>query len=117
MFQLSDAEFANLKSQIVTSSWGGMRRALPYAFTEQGVAMLSSVLKSERAIEVNIAIMRTFVRFREMIVSNKVLAAKLAELESKIEGQGGDIKTLFAAIHQLMEPPPPHSDRRMGFHN
>ncbi len=65
MFQLTRAEFENLKSQIVTSSWGGVRRATPYAFTEQGVAMRSSVLRSERAVQVNIEIMRTFVRLRQ----------------------------------------------------
>lgn len=116
MFQLTQEEFSNLKSQIVTSNWGGLRRALPYAFTEQGVAMLSSVLNSEQAIDVNIAVMRTFVRLREMIVNNKVLAAKLAQLEDKIENQGSDIKTLFSAIHQLMEPPPAPSKRKIGFH-
>jgi ORF6N domain len=66
VFQLTSNEFENLKSQIVTSSWGGLRRALPYAFTEQGVAMLSSVLNSERAVKVNIAIMRAFVNLREI---------------------------------------------------
>jgi len=87
---------------------------MPYVFTEQGVAMLSSVLHSRRAAQVNIAIMRAFVRLRKMIVSHKELAAKLAELERKIEGQGKNIRTLFAAIHQLMKPPePPH--RRIGF--
>lgn len=74
MFQLTEQEFDHLKSQIVISSWGGRRRTYPYAFTEQGVAMLSSVLHSERAIQVNFAIMRAFVRLREMIGSNKVLA-------------------------------------------
>jgi len=74
MFQLTEQEFGNLKSQIVISSWGGLRRAYPYAFTEQGVAMLSSVLRSKRAIQVNIAIMRAFVQLREMIASNKGLA-------------------------------------------
>ena len=67
MFQLTEQEFHRLKSQIVTSSWGGLRRAYPYAFTEQGVAMLSSVLRSNRAIQVNIAIMRAFVKLRELL--------------------------------------------------
>jgi hypothetical protein len=84
MFQLSQAEFRNLKSQIVISSWGGARRARPYAFTEQGVAMLSSVLRSQRAIRVNIAVMRTFVRLREMLTTHKDLARKLAALGTKI---------------------------------
>jgi hypothetical protein len=85
-FQLTKAEFENLKSQIAISSskWGGRRHA-PYVFTEQGVAMLSSVLRSKRAIEVNIAIMRTFVRLREMISSNKVLARRLTDLKKREE--------------------------------
>src|ERR1041385_1299663 len=86
MFQLDHLEFENLKSQIVTSSWGGARRALPYAFTEQGVAMLSSVLRSERAVQVNIAIMRAFVQLREILSNHAELARKLAELEKRIEG-------------------------------
>ena len=115
MFQLSEKEVENLRFHFGTSNWGG-RRYSPYVFTEQGVAMLSSVLNSKRAAQANIAIMRTFVRLREMIVSNKVLATKLAQLESKIENQGSDIKTLFAAIHQLMEPPPTPPGRKIGFH-
>src|SRR5262249_23166374 len=83
MFQLNKREFGHLKSQIVTSSWGGARRARPYAFTEQGVAMLSSVLRSKRAIRVNIAVMRTFVRLRELLATHKDLARKLDVLERK----------------------------------
>ncbi len=113
MFQMSFPEVRNLKSQTVTSSWGGARRAPPYAFTEQGVAMLSSVLRSKRAIQVNIAIMRAFVKLREMVASHKELAAKLAELERKVASHDGHIKSLFDAIRQLMEPP--DSKRRIGF--
>ena len=87
MFQLSVEELANLKSQLVTSSWGGLRRAAPYAFTEQGVAMLASVLRSERAIHVSIEIMRTFVRLRQMLASHVALARKLTLLESKCDVQ------------------------------
>ena len=105
MFQLDDSEFQNLKSQIVTSSWGGMRRANPYAFNEQGIAMLSSVLKSDRAIKVNIEIMRTFVKIRKIILQNKDLADKLAQLEIKTEKHDKDIKTIIDAIRQLMTPP------------
>lgn len=101
MFQLSDDEFANLKSQIVTSSWGGPRRAKPYAFTEQGVAMLSSVLKSKRAVQVNIEIMRAFVQLREMLASNVELAGKLKQMEKKYDKQ---FKIVFEAIRQLMTP-------------
>lgn len=114
MFQLNKTEFANLKSQIVTSSWGGLRRAAPYAFTEQGVAMLSSVLKSRRAIQVNVTIMRTFVQLRELAATHKELAAKLTELERKVAGHDGHIRSLFEAIRQLMnEPATP--GRRIGF--
>lgn len=111
MFQLTEEEFENLKSQIVTSSWGGLRRARPYAFTEQGVAMLSSVLKSTRAVHVNIAIMRTFVRLRGMIASNKELARRLAELEKKYDRQ---FKVVFDAIRELMAPTKTPV-RRIGF--
>jgi hypothetical protein len=76
MFQLSKAEFKNLKSQIVISSWGGLRRATPYAFTEHGVAMLSSVLSSQRAVQMNILIIRAFIKLREMLGTNKTLARK-----------------------------------------
>ncbi len=102
MFMLSNQEFANLKSQIVTSSWGGIRRANPYAFTEQGVAMLSSVLRSRRAVQVNIAIMRAFVKLREMLSSHKELARKLAGMEKKYDSQ---FKVVFDAIRQLMTTP------------
>jgi hypothetical protein len=112
MFQLTKAEFEHLKSQIAISSstWGGRRHA-PYVFTEQGVAMLSSVLRSKRAIEVNIAIMRTFVRLREMISSNKALARRLSDLEKKYDGQ---FRVVFEAIRGLMAEPTPKS-RRIGF--
>ena len=112
MFQLTRAEFENLKSQIAISSskWGGRRHA-PYVFTEQGVAMLSSVLRSKRAIEVNIAIMRTFVRLREMISSNKALARRLSDLEKKYDGQ---FRVVLEAIRELMAEPTPKS-RRIGF--
>jgi hypothetical protein len=102
MFQLSQEEFSILKSQIVISSWGGLRRATPYAFTEQGVAMLSSVLRSKRAIQVNIEIMRAFVRLRRLLASHADLARKLEALEKKYDAQ---FKVVFDAIRQLMTPP------------
>ncbi len=104
MFILSSQECENLKSQFVISSWGGMRRAAPYAFTEQGVAMLSSVLRSNRAIQVNIEIMRTFVRLRQMIGAHSELADKLEALEQKYDEQ---FKVVFDAIRELMAPPEP----------
>jgi len=114
MFQLTKQEFINLKSQIVTSSWGGIRRANPYAFTEQGVAMLSSVLRSKQAVHVNVAIMRAFVKLREILSINKELAHQLAQLERKIEKHDEDIRLIFDAIRQLMTPPEPKR-RRVGF--
>ncbi len=104
MFQLTDDEFKNLKSQIVISSWGGARRANPYAFTEQGVAMLSSVLRSRQAIQVNIAVMRAFVKLREVLSTHKELAQKLDQLERKIEKHDVEIRSIFQAIRQLMMP-------------
>ena len=101
---------ANLRSQFATSSWGG-RRYLPYAFTEQGVAMLSSVLRSKRAIQVNVEIMRAFVRLRRMLASNEELARKLAALEKKYDSQ---FRIVFDAIRELMAPPTPKR-RRIGF--
>jgi len=115
MFQLSHKEFDNLKSQFVTSSWGGLRRALPYAFTEQGVAMLSSVLRSERAVQVNIAFMRAFVSLRRMLATNDTLARKLAEMERRLEGHDQAVKSLFDAIRELAAPPV-KPRREIGFH-
>jgi phage regulator Rha-like protein len=114
MFQLSNQEFANLKSQIVTSSWGGIRRANPYAFTEQGVAMLSSVLRSKQAVQVNIAIMRAFVKLREILSTNKELALKLSQLERKMEKHDEEIKLIFDAIRELMKPPEAKT-KKIGF--
>ena len=103
-----------MKSQIVTSSWGGLRRATPYAFTEQGIAMLSSVLKNKRAIDVNILIMRAFVKIRQILSTHKELADKLNELEDKYEKHDKDIKAIIDAIRQLMAPPEKPA-RKIGF--
>jgi hypothetical protein len=114
MFQLSKEEMENWRSQFVTSNPNakmGLRRR-PYAFTEHGVAMLSSVLHSDRAIEVNIAIMRAFVRLREMLASNANLARRLDELEQKYDKQ---FAVVFDAIRQLMAPPSTAS-HEMGYH-
>ena len=112
MFQLKYQEVAALRSQFVTSitSKGG-RRYLPYAFTENGVAMLSSVLNSQRAVQVNIQIMRTFTRLREIISANKDLSRRLDELEKKYDNQ---FRIVFDAIRELMTPPEP-KHRRIGF--
>jgi len=115
MFQLNELEFKNLKSQVVTSSWGGIRRANPYAFTEQGVVMLSSILRSKRAIQMNIAIMRIFVKLRQIISTDKKLAYKLNQLEGKIEKHDVEIPAIFEAIHQLISVPD-EAKRQIGFH-
>ena len=111
MFQLNAREFEHLKSQFVISSWGGLRRAAPYAFTEQGVAMLSSVLRSKRAVLVNVEIMRAFVRLRQMLVAHADLARKLAALEKRYDAQ---FKVVFEAIRELMTPLP-EKKRPIGF--
>jgi hypothetical protein len=111
MFRLSDEEKESLRSQIVSSSYGG-RRYLPYVFTEQGVAMLSTVLNSKRAIAVNIAIMRTFVRLRQILATHKELAERLAAIEKKYDQQ---FKVVFDILKRLMEPPPEPPKRPIGF--
>ena len=112
MFQLTREEFADLRSQnVMSSAWGG-RRTRPYAFTEQGVAMLSSVLRSRRAAEVNVEIMRTFVRLREMIAGEANLARRLNELERRYDQQ---FRGVFDAIRALIsEETKPR--KRIGFH-
>jgi hypothetical protein len=127
MFHLSWEEARDLRSQNVILNGPGSRsqtvtlkrgvniKYRPYAFTEQGVAMLSSVLRSPRAIAVNIEIMRAFVRLREMIVTNKELAKQLEELERRIDGQDETIVEILQAIRQLMAPPPAGPKRKIGF--
>ncbi|HVL36772.1 MAG TPA: ORF6N domain-containing protein [Burkholderiales bacterium] len=119
MFRLTEQEVANLKSQIVISSsenrrWGG-RRSLPYAFSEQGVAMLSSVLRSPRAIAVNIAIMRAFVRLRELARAGTELGRKLDQLERRVSGHDAEIAAIVRTIRELAVPPEPRPRRRIGF--
>jgi ORF6N domain len=120
MFQLSKDELENWRSQIVTSnpaSKMGLRRP-PYAFTQEGLAMLSSVLNSDRAIAVNIAIMRAFVKLREMIVTNKDLAHKIEALERQYSEHDQDIQIIFKTIKKLLEPPtlpPEPSKEQIGF--
>ena len=112
MFQVTPHEQDLLRSQNVTSNRArGGRRYLPFVFTEQGVAMLSSVLRSRRAIQVNIEIMRAFVRLRQLLATNKELAAKLDQLEQKYDSQ---FKVVFEAIRRLMVPPE-KPQRRIGF--
>jgi hypothetical protein len=97
MFQLSNTEFDNLKSQFVTSSWGGLRRATPYAFTEHGVAMLSSVLRSRQAVQMNICIVRAFVTLREMLATNKELKRKIEDIEREQKGQGQQLAAVYTS--------------------
>jgi len=114
MFELTKEENRSLRSQNVILEPGRYSKYLPFAFTEQGVAMLSSILNSERAIEVNIAIMRVFVRLREMMATHKELAFKLIELEERLEGHDEQIQSIFEAIRQLMTPPEP-ARKKIGF--
>jgi phage regulator Rha-like protein len=115
LLHLTRKEVANLRYQIGTSSLGyGGRRYRPYAFTEQGVAMLSSVLNSERAVQVNILIVRAFVRLRTLLASHRELAAKLAELEHKLEGHDVAIRNLFDVIRAMLADPP-GPKRLIGF--
>ena len=112
-FHLSAREVTNLKSQIVISSWGGSR-SRPYAFTEQGVAMLSSVLRSTRAVKVNIAIMRAFVRIRALVDQHTELSRRIDELEKRYDG---NFEALYRAIKRLMAEPAEDPPRpRIGFH-
>ena len=114
MFQLTSSELSSLISQIGISNKGrGGRRFLPYVFTEQGVAMLSSVLNSDRAIQVNIAIMRVFAKVKELWVRREHIAAKVTELEERVGTHDRDIAAIFSAIRQLIEPRKPR--RRIGF--
>jgi hypothetical protein len=113
MFQLNKEEFENLKSQNATSSWGG-RRKLPYAFTEQGVAMLSSVLNSETAIRMNIQIIRVFTKMREMLLTHKDILLQLEKIETKLSRHDEDIALIFRYLKQLLNPPQPPR-RKIGF--
>jgi len=110
MIQLTADEFTNLKFQIGISRWGGTRKR-PRAFTEQGVAMLSSVLRSKRAIEVNIHIMRAFVKVREMVITHKDLSMRLNEMEKNYDSQ---FKMVFDAIRALVSQPEP-KEKKIGF--
>ncbi len=102
MFQLSKTEFENLKSQFATSSWGG-RRSIPFAFTEHGVLMLSSVLNSEKAIKVNIQIMRIFTRIRELLTNNLSIKLEIEEIKKKIINQDKNIELVFNYLDELIE--------------
>ena len=116
MFTLTRKEYENLMSQNATSSWGG-RRNLPYAFTEQGVAMLSSILNSDIAIEVNIRIIRVFTKLKEYALTHKEILIQLGKLEKQVKGNSKDIENIFMVLKELLEkqekPNPPR--RKIGF--
>jgi hypothetical protein len=121
MFQLTEEEFKNLRSQIVTSSWGG-QRYYPYAFTEQGVAMLSSVLRSKKAIQVNIQIMRIFGKMREMLVNYQELKQRIESMERKVDEKSKVNSILFEevfkeieAVKRLLTPPDQPQKDEIGF--
>ncbi len=115
MYQLERPEVKNLIFHPGTSNWGG-RRQLPYVFTEQGVAMLSSILKSNRAIQVNIQIMRIFTKMRELIFQNLDLKKKIDALEKNYQDHDERIREIFFTLKKLMEPPLKKSKKEIGFH-
>jgi phage regulator Rha-like protein len=116
LFQLTRAERESLRSQNATSNSGrGGRRYAPYAFTEHGAIMAATVLKSERAIEMSVFVVRAFVQMRQALAANQQVAAKLAELEGRLEGHDADIRGVVEAIRKLMAPLP-RNGRRIGFH-
>lgn len=130
VFQLSKAEadavlrsqfvtsnkVGNLKSQIATSRWGGARRALPYAFTEHGAIMAANVLNSREAVRASVFVVRAFVKLRELLSTHVQLAARLAELESKLQNHDDQIIAIVDAIRELMEPPDDPPKPPVGFH-
>lgn len=115
MFQLNKSEFTNLKSQIVTSSWGGARRAFPYAFNEQGVAMLASVLKSRRAVDMSIAIVRAFIKLRELLASHKDLILEINKIKKDQKNQNSKIEAIIDIINRLLAPEISAKKGKMGF--
>jgi hypothetical protein len=116
MFQLNESEFENLISQFVISSSGyGGRRKLPYVFTEQGIAMLSSVLSSPAAVEVNIRIIRIFTRMRELVSTNKDILLKLEQLERQVEQNSRDTELIFQTLRQLLEEPEEEARKQIGY--
>src|SRR5881392_1438726 len=115
-FQLTAEELTNLRSQIATSSFHGGRRYRPWVFSEHGALMLASVLNSEIAVQASVRVVRAFVRLREMVAANTQLAAKLEELERRLDSHDEAIVDLFAALKRLVEPPAPPKRREIGFH-
>ena len=115
MFQLTSKEVANLRCQTGTSSSHGGRRYSPYVFTQEGIAMLSSVLNSSRAVQVNVAIMRAFVRLREVMATHKELAEKITQLERKFSKHDTEIQVVFNTLKKLITPPETSHRRKIGY--
>jgi hypothetical protein len=116
MFQLTQVEADFLRSQFAMSKGRGGRRTLPYAFTEHGVVMLSSVLNSDRAMQMNILIVRAFVKLRQMLATHKDLARKIKDLEGQQKEHGEQLAEVYSVVKQLIDPPP-KPQRRIGFHD
>ncbi len=114
MFQLTIEEWKNLKSQFATSSWGGARKS-PYVFTEQGVAMLSSVLNSETAIQVNIQIIRVFTKMKQALLDNKEILLKIEKIEKKLVQHDEGLETVFKVLKKLLQQPEPKNRESIGF--
>jgi len=114
MFQLTKKEFENLKSQFVTSSWGGLRRAVPYAFTEHGISMLSSVLNSSRAIQMNIYVIRAFIKMRKILSIDQNIDLQLFKFQIELKKQGKDIDDIIHVLKKLLNEPIKPSGR-IGF--
>ena len=114
MFQLTENEFQNLKSQIATSSWGGTRK-LPYAYTEHGVLMLSSVLNSEKAIQTNIQIMRIFTKVRQMLLDTTEMKLDIVQIQKKLENQGKNIELVFSYLDELTEKKEEKPRTKIGY--
>ena len=114
MFQLTENEFQNLKSHFATSSWGGTRK-LPYAFTEHGVLMLSSVLNSEKAIQTNIQIMRIFTKVRQMLLDTTEMKLDIVQIQKKLENQGKNIELVFSYLDELTEKKEEKPRTKIGY--
>ena len=115
MFQLTAEEAANLKSQSVTSSWGGARRALPYAFTEHGAVMLAAVLNSERAVQMSLHVVQTFVNLGHLMLEHKELSKKIEALEGKVGKHDTQLREVIDAIRMMIAPPNPEGRKIKGF--
>lgn len=115
MFQLTAEEVSNLKSQFVTSSWGGARRALPYAFTEHGAVMLAAVLNSQRAVQLSLHVVQAFVNLGHLMMEHKKLSKKIEALEGKVGKHDKQLQEVIGAIRMMFAPPNPEDRKIKGF--